>query len=112
MGHLAGDELLAEVAATLRNNLRATDLPARLGGDEFAILLPETGHDEAGTVIARLREKLLARMKERGWPVTFSIGVAVFSDPPEQVDELVRAADGLMYEVKRNGKDAILAQAV
>jgi diguanylate cyclase (GGDEF)-like protein len=106
-GHQAGDELLKAVADLMRLHLRHLDCPARLGGDEFIVLLPETGPDEAEAVIARLRVLLVAAMKDRGWPVTFSIGLASFERPPETVEEMVHRSDALMYQVKNQGMDAI-----
>jgi diguanylate cyclase (GGDEF)-like protein len=80
---------------------------ARLGGDEFAILMPETGEDAARTVVRRVRHRLLEVMRAEGWPVTFSIGVVTWDTPPDSVDEMLRAADDLMYTAKRHGKNAI-----
>jgi hypothetical protein len=80
---------------------------ARLGGDEFAILLPDTAAAGAAGALSRLRTCLLQLMQERRWPVTFSIGAATFLKPPRDVDVMVRYVDGLMYSVKKNGKNWI-----
>ncbi len=111
-GHLAGDELLREVAETLRGHTRLTDLVARLGGDEFALLLPET--DPAGAVasLTKLREALLRQAARRGWPVTFSIGAATFFQAPADVDVMIRRVDALMYRVKRGGKNRVEHEVV
>jgi len=106
-GHDVGDELLVEVAATVRSNVRSTDTVARLGGDEFAILLPETDQEAAMTVTSKLRDVLLESMRVKNWPVTFSIGVASFAVPPETVEEMVKRADAIMYSVKLQGKNSI-----
>jgi diguanylate cyclase (GGDEF)-like protein len=107
LGHDVGDELLIEVAATLRSNLRTTDTVARLGGDEFALLLPETDQGAALLVINKVQEVLLESMRRRNWPVTFSIGLASFPVPPESVEEMVKQADAIMYSVKLKGKNSI-----
>jgi len=106
-GHSTGNELLYEVAQGIRSNIRASDMVARLGGDEFAILLPETGYDQAGAIIPKLREKLISLMQEHKWPATFSFGMATFIKAPENFDEMVRQADILMYQAKNEGKDTI-----
>ncbi|MEN6464973.1 MAG: GGDEF domain-containing protein [Syntrophaceae bacterium] len=106
-GHSTGNELLYEVAQGIRINIRASDMVARLGGDEFAILLPETGYDQAGAIIPKLREKLISLMQEHKWPATFSFGMATFIKAPENFDEMVRQADILMYQAKNEGKDTI-----
>jgi len=110
-GHEAGDAVLVAVAATLRGYLRASDIGGRLGGDEFALILPGMGADDAGAYVERLRRDLLAAMATRGWPVRFSIGVASYARAPADVATLIAAADALMYEVRRAGRDATLQQA-
>lgn len=106
-GHETGDEALRVTAATARAHLRGTDMLARLGGDEFAVLLPETGPEQAAAVVQRLRHDTLEAMRERRWPVTLSIGLVTFASPPESVEELIKEADALMYEVKNGGKDDV-----
>ena len=106
LGHAAGDAALAAVGDVLRST-RANDVAARLGGDEFAILLPDTAATAAPLVVERLVGRLTEAMASRHWPVTFSVGVASFPDPPSSIDAMLVAADTLMYEVKRAGKAAV-----
>ncbi len=106
-GHSRGDELLRTVAAIMRATLRSSDLVARMGGDEFALLFPETEGEAAQAGIEKLRSSLLTEMAERGWPVTFSIGVLTCESTPSTADELIAAVDALMYEVKRGTKDDV-----
>lgn len=106
-GHLAGDELLRAVAKTLSSSTRGYDIVARMGGDEFAILLPETAAEPAEVVLRRVQEQLTTLMQSQDWPVTFSIGVATFVEFPDTANELIQAADELMYNVKRDGKSGI-----
>jgi len=112
LGHQEGDRLLAAIAEQMAASVRKIDVPARMGGDEFAILLPETSEAEAGQLIERLRARLAERMSVDDWPVTFSIGVAVYASAPESVDALIRGADLLMYEVKGGEKDAVKLRLV
>ena len=106
-GHRIGDTLLCSVAKTIKANIRATDIVARLGGDEFGILLAETGSGAVALVARKLKEKLLGLMQGYDWPVTFSIGVVTFENPPDSVDQLIDAADAQMYFAKSNGKNRI-----
>jgi diguanylate cyclase (GGDEF)-like protein len=112
LGHAVGDELLVEVAAGLKSNLRATDYVGRLGGDEFAVLLPETDATGATLVLHKLRLGLLEQMKAHNWEVTFSIGAATFLDPPDSLDIIIRMADETMYAIKAHGKDNISVSLV
>jgi diguanylate cyclase (GGDEF)-like protein len=103
LGHLHGDLLLQQVAARLRDTVRAGDTVARLGGDEFAVLLPLVGSvDDA----RRLGERLLAALKEAivingvSLTVDASIGVACFPGHGEGVDVLLQRADVAMYVAK------------
>jgi diguanylate cyclase (GGDEF)-like protein len=110
LGHLSGDQVLRSVVGCIRGLLRRTDVVARLGGDEFVVLLPETGEHGARDAMGRIHSTLKDDMRDRGWPVTFSIGVVTFASPPPSADEVVRLADDLMYAVKREGRDAIKHQ--
>ena len=107
LGHSAGDRLLMLVSDTLRANVRAVDVVARLGGDEFAVLLPETDERSSEVMLRRVRRELLEAARVKGWPVTFSAGIITWVEPPAGVDEMLRAADELMYAAKRHGKNAV-----
>ncbi|MBK8121750.1 MAG: GGDEF domain-containing protein [Sulfuritalea sp.] len=110
LGHDTGDALLTAVARIVREQVRASDIPGRLGGDEFALLLPNMNAKAASGYVEKLRRRLLAAMRESGWPVTFSIGVASHNVAPQDFDLLIKQADTLMYEVKRGGRDRVLQQ--
>lgn len=105
LGHQTGDQLLRFLALALRNNTRATDIVARLGGDEFAILMPETGEQIIPEGLKRLHALLTHALLEDGWPVSLSMGAAIFLQPPESVDEMVKSADRLMFLAKNQGKN-------
>ena len=105
-GHLAGDELLKTVANVLLAQTRNYDVAARISGDEFLVLLPDTTAESANTVVQRLKVSLHEAMRAGPSPVTFSIGVATFAQPPESVDELIHAADVAMYKIKASSKNA------
>jgi diguanylate cyclase (GGDEF)-like protein len=108
LGHDTGDALLAAVARAIREQVRASDIPGRLGGDEFALLLPNMDAQAASGFVEKLRKRLLEGMTEKGWPVTFSIGIASYQVAPQDFDLLVKQADTLMYEVKHSGRNRVL----
>lgn len=112
LGHKAGDRVLERVASLLRKELRHNDYVARLGGDEFAVLMPETPLPNARIALDKILQASRNLAKEEGWPISFSIGVVGYETPPETVDDMVRAADELMYEVKRGGKDGVRAEGL
>jgi diguanylate cyclase (GGDEF)-like protein/PAS domain S-box-containing protein len=107
-GHDAGDALLVELAARLRDNLRASDLIARLGGDEFLVVLEEVQDPEPVEVVAR---KLLAEtVRPYTLPgarasVTASIGISIFPDDAADATALMKHADIAMYAAKQAGKN-------
>ena len=106
-GHQEGDRVLRTMFETMRDALRPMDVIARLGGDEFAVLLPEAGCDAAEAAALRVQQRLLRMAQEHGWPITFSIGLLTCNDLPHTVDDLLRKVDGLMYRVKKSGKNGI-----
>jgi diguanylate cyclase (GGDEF)-like protein len=87
------------------NLIRKTDFMARLGGDEFAVFLVETGSDAAEKALAKIRQNVLQKLTEAGWPVTLSIGMVSYETAPANVKEMIKLADSVMYSVKRKGKD-------
>ena len=107
-GHAAGDALLKDIADCLQHHVRPTDTVGRLGGDEFAVLCPCLTGTDAKQGAERLHGTLLARMRAQHSPVTFSVGAASFDGGRESAAVLISAADALMYEVKRNGRNAVL----
>jgi diguanylate cyclase (GGDEF)-like protein len=106
-GHSIGDMVLRCVAQTIKSNIREIDVVARLGGDEFVILMPETGEEAAQLVVARVHGNVMDKIREYGWPITFSIGVVTWSSPPRTVDVMLKQADDAMYGVKNSGKNQV-----
>ena len=114
LGHQAGDEVLKDVASTLKRSVRNCDAVARYGGDEFAILLVETGKSDAITTAKRLGKLVRARRGGQDGhqpvddqPMTISIGVASYPTDARSQDELVRMADQALYESKTHGGDGV-----
>jgi diguanylate cyclase (GGDEF)-like protein/PAS domain S-box-containing protein len=111
MGHLAGDRLMVEIAATLQTLVRSeerwgTDIAARLGGDEFAIVLQNIDSSaDASAIAARIQQRFERPFYIEGRPVyaSFSIGLAV-CEAHRTADELLRDADTAMYYAKARGK--------
>lgn len=102
-GHLAGDEVLIDVAKTLTRTARASDFVARYGGEEFAVVLPETDIEDAMTAVERFR----AAIESGDWrhrQVTASFGVATFNGH-DSIEALIRDADEALYHSKETGRN-------
>ena len=108
-GHAAGDSVLRAVARALRRVVRDSDYAVRYGGEEFLVVLTNSTVEGA----MRVAQALQAAMAELRAPtsaierVTASIGVAVFPDHGNELDDVVAAADLAMYQAKRDGRDRI-----
>jgi diguanylate cyclase (GGDEF)-like protein len=117
-GHLAGDELLCELVAACRKQLRQVDLLARWGGEEFAVLLPDTGREGCLSVAERLRQTVAkltvpadpALPAVSGEPahVTISVGGALWTNEDQNLVALLRRADLALYQAKRRGRDCVV----
>ena len=110
-GHVAGDKVLADLAAIIMATVRASDTPVRFVGEEFSILLPGTSHEEAMVIAERIRQSIADHEAELkpGFHarVTVSVGVAVHSGPSTNPDTILEAADSALYDSKRSGKDTV-----
>lgn len=107
-GHHAGDTVLKTVAETIRENIRDIDIAARIGGDEFVIFLPETDYKNTDRVIQRIKKKLSDAAQNKNLPINTSIGVITCAYPflcP--LEDIIKAADTLMYKAKKEGKAQI-----
>jgi diguanylate cyclase (GGDEF)-like protein len=114
-GHLLGDEVLRQVADTLRAHMRANDMAARFGGDEIALLLPGMGLAEAVTVAQRLiaaavEIELPAHSTGVPPPPTLSVGVADLNNG-DTLKSLLSRADGALYEAKRKGRNRVVGRS-
>jgi len=110
-GHLAGDEVLRQVARLLTRTIRVVDSAYRYGGEEFAVLLPERDFAAARRVAERVRQAVegLEILLEGGGKVgvTVSVGIAIYPDDGASAQELVAAADAALYEAKRGGRNRV-----
>jgi diguanylate cyclase (GGDEF)-like protein len=107
-GHLVGNRALCRVAEVLRYSCRTIDTPARFGGDEFVVILPETDEAAAEHLSRRIADRLL---RDTETPlISVSLGVAVFPRSAETLEDLLRAADGRLYEMKSFRNRSVLTR--
>ncbi|MBI3901729.1 MAG: EAL domain-containing protein [Nitrosomonadales bacterium] len=114
-GHDKGDLLLQQVAQRLSACMREGDTVARLGGDEFVVLLEELGQkiNEAAAQAEVVGEKVLSALNQsylldgQAYHGTPSIGVTLFGQQHESMDELMKQADLAMYQAKAAGRNTL-----
>jgi len=108
LGHSVGDELLIYISELLKSSIRESDTLSRIGGDEFIILLPSIQSLDDANMIASKIQKLLRNKHNIGSHelfLTSSIGVALYPENGDNIDELIRNADTAMYEAKNGGRN-------
>lgn len=106
-GHLAGDDMLKEIALHIKGAIRRIDIPCRYGGDEFAIILPESSLDDAHDVAERIRKGIETEMDCKGIALTCSIGVAAWPIGGVTREAVIHAADSALYLGKQAGRNRV-----
>jgi two-component system, cell cycle response regulator len=111
LGHLAGDSILRELAATIRTHVRKVDLFARYGGEEFVLVLPETTREEALICAEQVRERVATHpfhFEAETHKVTISLGVAsTTGDAALTPTTFIAEADANLYRAKHAGRNRV-----
>jgi two-component system cell cycle response regulator len=114
-GHDAGDAVLRDLGARIRQATRSVDLCCRTGGEEFVLVLPGTDLTSAAAIAERLRRLVAGKSFDVGegklLPVTVSIGVACLEGPGDDPTKLLKRADEALYAAKREGRNRIEIEA-
>ncbi|MEE9466574.1 MAG: GGDEF domain-containing protein, partial [Candidatus Neomarinimicrobiota bacterium] len=109
-GHVAGDAVLRDLAATLQATTRRSDYVGRYGGEEFMVLLPETPLDKACLLAEKLREAVSQMVVEaEGHTIkntTISLGAAGFKDD-SSVEAFIHRSDKGLYKAKNGGRNQV-----
>jgi two-component system cell cycle response regulator len=112
-GHLAGDDVLRELAKRALHNVRSVDLVGRLGGEEFVVVMPETSLGGATIVADRLRlavaDELFVVGTGEKLPVTISVGLAITGQPEDTLEALLKRVDDALYAAKNGGRNRVIA---
>ena len=109
-GHLAGDRLLQQISAVLKNHVRKSDTLARLGGDEFGVLLEHCDLGQAQRVAKVILEAVEAfefEWEESKFQIGVSIGLVPITADSGDVTDVLSAADTACYEAKDQGRNRI-----
>ena len=112
-GHIAGDKLLINVAKRFQNVVREEDYIARMSGDEFCIILLELGESEerASIAVKDVCNKILDNLSkpffigEHKIKIGASIGIKIFPQGHEDINDVINKADAAMYKAKNSGKN-------
>lgn len=111
-GHEAGDLVLKQLAGTLLDHARESDVVSRYGGEEFALMMPGTsladGAERADTLRKAVKQLHLAHRGRTLGTITASFGVAAFPDLGVSWTEIVNAADRALYQAKADGRDRVV----
>lgn len=111
-GHQAGDEVLKQLAAILREEAREIDRVGRYGGEEFMLLLPGAKIDDAFAFAERVRNRIEGHtFTFPGGTLTRTVSFGVASWPHEKIreaDDLVRASDDALYVAKETGRNRVI----
>jgi diguanylate cyclase (GGDEF)-like protein len=111
-GHQAGDRVLSQTAAILKENVRSQDIVARYGGEEFAVILPDTSEQQALAVAERIRgaveqDSFVGEENQPNGRITVSVGVSCFPDKAKSKTELINSADDALYRAKFFNKNRV-----
>lgn len=112
-GHIAGDGVLRQMAALVRDFVRGEDIAARIGGEEFAVLLPESDLEAARAFAERLREAVAKSAFVLGGEerrITISIGIAGLAEARRERSALMQAADAALYRAKDEGRNRVCVE--
>jgi diguanylate cyclase (GGDEF)-like protein len=110
-GHIAGDQVLQEVAARCMKQVRVVDLIGRYGGDEFVFLLVETETGDVLNIAERVRKTIAAKPveTERGpLNITVSMGIATLLPENPNLTSLLNRADNALYMAKKAGRNQVV----
>ncbi len=109
-GHVAGDRVLAKIAAVIRESLRAIDYAGRYGGEEFVVILVDTSSEDAERTAERIRSAVAKQQHlfdNQTIEATISVGVASYDNDRESVEGLIKRADEALYHSKHEGRDRV-----
>jgi diguanylate cyclase (GGDEF)-like protein len=109
-GHGGGDHALRHLVATLREEIRSSDLLGRLGGEEFAVLLPSIAPEVASQVAERLRSRVAGTSLPyhgRSIEMTVSIGLATWDKRDRSIEQIMARADAALYRAKAAGRNLV-----
>lgn len=115
LGHSVGDEILRQVSSRLKVMMRDEDTVARLGGDEFVVVLSSAGEDIStiGLRVQAIAEKIRIslsqpyKLKDGQCHINVSIGISLFPEESEDIEDILKHADTALYRAKAQGRNTV-----
>lgn len=107
-GHSTGDEVLKQLARTMREVSRSGDLPCRVGGEEFLLLLPDAPLEAAASAAERLRLLVEKMELAQVGHITISLGVAHWPQSHADIAGVFEQADAMLYAAKNGGRNRVM----
>lgn len=104
-GHQAGDQLLIKIARIMEECTREEDVVARWGGDEYSIILPNTSNADAKKIVERIQQ-MTGEQESKTLPLDIALGVATKEDERMYIEDIYKAAEDEMYQVKTKQKNS------
>ena len=110
-GHVVGSQILIDMAAVLRTELRSSDLIYRYGGDEFIVLLPKSNVEESKRIAVRISDAVKSAEfnidHDKKYKLSLSIGIAEFPSDADSAKSIIEFADKMMYMSKKSGRGKV-----
>lgn len=114
-GHLAGDEVLKQLANLFKQLTREEDIISRNGGEEFSIILPHCNYEKAKEIAERIRKKVEEQpfylSEDQQISLTVSVGIAAYYNELEKPYMLFQEADDALYHAKRSGRNIVCSSS-
>lgn len=105
-GHQKGDEILSKVGKIILDSIRETDIVGRYGGEEFIIILSDSCEKDGKMVAEKIRKKVESTvLVSPEYPLTISMGVSMFPQHGQTIEELIEKADQALYKAKESGRN-------
>lgn len=104
-GHIVGDQVLTKIAHSLQEFTSDNAIFFRLGGDEFLIVAPKLNSHQMTAMCDNIVSTVNQIMKDSGYPVSLSIGMATYTETPKSVSEILHQVDLEMYRHKTQNKN-------
>ena len=111
-GHLIGDEVLVEIAKSIKKYIRENEIACRFGGDEFVVAFSNRNEDEVLKILENIKKDVIAisekyNQAKMSVSMGLSYGVGPGAGGSTTYEDLMKNADKALYHVKKNGKNAI-----